>query len=72
MPSTSEPLTPEFLVNPRCPSAAVPARAGVAMKASVSKRVDHSSIVGAKVGDNLDSPSGVAEEREDPGASGGS
>ena len=72
MPGTSEPLTPEFFVNPRCPSAAVPAGAGVATKAGVSKRVDHSSTAGAKVGDNLDSPSGVAGEREDPSAYGGS
>ena len=52
------------------PPVVVPVRAGVAPKASVSEGVEHSSTAGAKVGDNLDSLSGVAGEREDPGASG--
>ena len=68
MSSTSEPLTPEFFVNPRCPPVAVLVGAGVAPKGGVSKGVKHSSTVGAKVGDNPDSPSRVAERREDPGA----
>ena len=72
MPGTSETLTPEFFVNPRCPPAAVPARAGIATKTGVNERIDHSSTVGAKIGDNPDSSSWVAEEREDLGASGGS
>ena len=70
MMGTSEPLTPKFFVNPRCPPAAV--EASVATKASVSEGVDHSSTVEAKIGDNPDSLSEVAREREDPGASGGS
>ena len=69
MPSTSEPLTPEFFVNPRCPPIAVPVGTAVAPKACVSKEVEHSSTAGAKVGDTLDSPSRVAWEREDPSAS---
>ena len=70
MPCTLEPLTPEFFVNPRCPPVFVPTGAGVAPKAGVSERVEHFSIVGAKIGDNPDSSSGVAGEREDPSASG--
>ena len=70
--STSEPLTPEFFVNPRCPLAVVPTEADVAMKTGVRERVDHSLNAGAKIGDNPDSPSGVAKEREDPSAYGGS
>ena len=61
---TSEPLTPEFFANPRCPPIVVLIRAGV------SKGVEHSLTAGAKVGDNPDSPSRVAWEREDAGASG--
>ena len=72
MPGTSKPLTPEFFVNPRCPPATVPTEDGIATKVGVSERVDHSSTAGAKIGDNPDSPSEVAREREDPGASGGS
>ena len=67
---TSEPLTPEFFINPRCPPTAVPVRVGVAPKAGVSEGIKHSSTTGAKVGDNPDSSSRVAGEREDPGASG--
>ena len=70
MPGTSKPLTPEFFVNPRCPPAVIPARASVATKTGVSERVNHSLTVGAKIGDNPDSPSGVARDREDPGAFG--
>ena len=62
--------TSEFYVNPRCPLVAVPVGATVALKAGVSKKVEYSSTVGAKVGDNPNSPSRVVEEREDPGASG--
>ena len=72
MPGTSKPLTPEFFVNPQWPPATVPAGVGVATNMGVSERVDHSSTAGAKIGDNPDSSSGVAGEREDPGASGGS
>ena len=70
MSGTSEPLAPEFFVNPRCPLVAIPVRASVAPKAGVGEGVEHSSTVGAKVGDNPDSPSKVAREREDPGAYG--
>ena len=70
MPGTSEPLTQEFFGNPRCPPVAVSIGAGVAPRAGVSEGVEHSSTVGAKVGDNPDSPSRVAGKREDPGASG--
>ena len=72
MSGTSKPLTPEFFINPRCPPAAVPAWADVTTKTGVSERVNHSLTVGAKIGDNLDSPSGVAGERDDLGAFGGS
>ena len=63
---TSEPLTLEFFVNPRCP----PVGASVAPKAGVSEGVEHSSTAGAQVGNNPDYPSRVAGEREDPDASG--
>ena len=69
MSATSEPLTPEFFVNPRCPLVAVPVGARVAPKPGVSEGVEHSSTAGAKEGDNPDSPSGVDEDREDPSAS---
>ena len=64
MSGTSEPLTPEFFVNPRCPSVAVPVNAVVAPKAGVSEGVEHFSIAGDKVGDNSDSLPMVAGERE--------
>ena len=70
MPGTLKPLTPKFFVNPRCPPIVVPVGAGIAPKVGVSEGVEHSSTVGAKVGDNPDSLSRVAGEREDPGASG--
>ena len=57
MPGTSEPLTLEFFVNPRCPSVVVPTGAVVAPKAGVSEEVEHPPTVGAKASDNLDSPS---------------
>ena len=66
---TSKPLTPEFFVNPRCPPVVVPVGTAVTPKAGVSKEVEHSSTTGAKVGDTPDSPSRVAWERKDPGAS---
>ena len=65
----SEPLTPEFFVNPRCPLVVVPIGVVVALKAGVNKEVEHSSTPEAKVGDNPDSPSRITGEREDPGAS---
>ena len=66
---TTEPLTPEFFVNPRCPPVVVPVGAGVAPKAGVSKGVEHSSAAKAKGGDNPDSSSWVAREGEDLDAS---
>ena len=68
MPGTSEPLTPEFFVNPRCPPVVVPIGAVVSPKASVSEEVKRPLT--AKVGDNPNSPSRVDGEREDLGASG--
>ena len=70
MPGTSEPLTPEFFVYPRCPPIVVPTEASVAPKAGVSEKVEHPLTVGAKASDNPDSRSRVAGEREDPGAPG--
>ena len=64
MQGTSEPLTPEFFINPQCPPVAVPVEAVVAPKTGVSKGVEHSPNVGAEVGDNSACPPGVAEERE--------
>ena len=69
MSGTSEPLTPEFFMTPRCPPVAIPVGASVAPKAGVSEGVEHSSTAEAKVGDTPNSPSRVAWEREDPGAS---
>ena len=54
MPGTSEPLTPEFFVNPRCLLVVISIGVVVAPKVGVSKGVEHSSIAG---------------EREDPSAS---
>ena len=70
MPGTSEPLTLEFFVNPRCPPIAVLVGVGIASKAGVRERVEHSSTTGTKVGENPNSSFGVVEEREDPSASG--
>ena len=70
MSGTLEPLTPKFFVNPRCPLVVVPTGAVVALKAGVSEEVEHPPTTGAKETDNLDLPSRVAGEREDPGAPG--
>ena len=70
MPGTSQPLSPEFFVNPRCPPDVVLVGASAAPKAGITEEVNHSSAVGAKVGDNLDSLSTVAEDREEPSAFG--
>ena len=64
----SEPLTPEFFINPLCPLVEVPIGAAVAPKARVSEEVKHSSTVGAEEGDNSAFPPGVAEERGGPDA----
>ena len=66
--NTSKPLPPEFFVNPQCPPGAVPVEAAVAPEAGISKGVEHFSTFGAKVGDNPDSLSRVAGEREEPDA----
>ena len=70
MPSTSEPLTPVFFVNPRCPLVVVLVGVVVAPKAGVSEEVKHSPTAGAQVKHNPDSLSMVADERKDLGASG--
>ena len=70
MSDTSKPLPPNFFINPRCPPGAVPVEAVVAPEAGISKGVKHSSTAGPKVGDNPDSLSRVAKEREEPGVSG--
>ena len=67
MPGTSEPLTLEFFVNPRCPPVAVPIATVVAPKEGISEEVEHSSVARAEVGDNPNSLSRVAGEREEPG-----
>ena len=70
MSGTSQPLSPEFFTNPRWPPDAVPVGVAVSLKAGISKEVQHSLAVGAKVDDNPDSLSRVAGEREDPDAFG--
>ena len=60
---------PEFFINPRCPPGAVLVEAVVALEAVTSEAVELSSTTGAEVGDNLDSLSRVAGEREEPGVS---
>ena len=70
MPGTSQPLSPEFFVNPLCPPDAIPVGATVAPKAGISEEVEHSSAARAEVGGNPDSLSRVAREREEPGAYG--
>ena len=72
MPNTSKPLPPESFVNPQCPPGVVPVEAVVAPMVGISEGVEHSSAAGAKVGDNPDSLSRVAGEREELGAFGGS
>ena len=66
----STPLPPKFFVNPHCPPGAVPVEAAIAREASIREEVERFSAVGAKVGNDLDSLSKVAGEREDPSASG--
>ena len=56
MPNTSNPLPPEFFVNPRCPPGAVHGEGAAASEANISEEVEHSSAAGDKVGDNPDSP----------------
>ena len=70
MSGTSKPLTPEFFVIPQCSPVVVPVGAAVALEAGVSEEVEHPLTVGAKVDDNLDSPSKIAGKREDPDAPG--
>ena len=70
MSGTLEPLTPEFFVNPRCPLVTVPVGAAVAPKAGVREEVERPPTAEAKVGDNPDSPSKVAEKGEDLGVPG--
>ena len=70
MPDTSTPFTPEFFVNPRCPSGAVPGEATAPLEANISEEVERSSTGWTKVGDNPDSLSRVVEEMEEPGAYG--
>ena len=69
---TSNPLPIEFFVNPQCPSGVVPIEATVVPEVVISEGVEHSSVVGGEVDDNLDSLPRVAGEREDPDASSGS
>ena len=58
---------PEFFINPRCPLGAVLVEVVVALEAVTSEAAEISSATGAEVGDNLDSLSKVAGEREEPG-----
>ena len=70
MSNTSKPLPPEFFINPRCPPGVVLVDAIVASEMGISEGVENSSIAKVKVGDNPDSLSRVAGEREEPGVSG--
>ena len=72
MSDTPKPLPQDFFINPRCPLGVVPIEGAVALEAVTSEAVEPSSTVGAKVGDNPDSLSRVAGEREKPGVSDGS
>ena len=72
MPDTSKPLPPEVFINPICPSGVVPVEGAVALEEVTSEAVEPSSTVGAEVGDNPDSLSRVAGEREELGVSDGS
>ena len=72
MSDMSKPLPPEFFINPRCPTGAVPVEAIVVPEAGISEGVEHSSVVGVKVGENPNSLSRVSGEREEPGVSDGS
>ena len=70
MSGTSQPLSIEFFVNPRCPSDAVVVGADAALEVNINEEVERSSVSGIKVGDNPDYLSRVAGEMEEPGASG--
>ena len=70
LPGTSQPLSLEFFINPRCLPDDVLVGASVAPKAGINEEVEHSSTTEAKVGDNPDSLSRVAGERKKPNASG--
>ena len=72
MPDMSKPLPQEFFINPRCTPDAILIEAVVAQEAAITGGVEHSSTVGAKVGDDFDSLSKVVGEREEPGVSSGS
>ena len=72
MPDMSKTLPPEFFINPRCPLGAVPIETVVALEAVTGEAVEPSSTARAQVGDNSDSLSRVAREREEPGVSRGS
>ena len=52
------------------PRGVVPGEAAVALEENISEEVEHSSTVGAKVGDYPDSLSRIVGEREELGASG--
>ena len=51
------------------PPGVVPGEAAAALEADISEEVEHSFASRAKVGDNPDSQSKVAGEKEEPGAS---
>ena len=70
MQDTSKPLPLDLFINPRCPPGAVPDEAAVALKVRICEGVEHSSAAGAKLGDNPDSLSLVAGEREESSVSG--
>ena len=70
MQDTSKPLPLDFFINPRCPPSVVPYEVAVALEVGISEGVEHSFSAGAKVGDNPDSLSLVAGEREESGVSG--
>ena len=69
MSDITNPLTPEFFVNPRCPLGAVIGEATTTPKADISEEVERSFATRTKVGDNHDSLSRVAREMEELGPS---
>ena len=69
MSDTSKPLPSEFVINPQYSLGVVLVEVVVALEVGISEGVEHSPAAGAKVGDNPNSLSRVAREREESGVS---
>ena len=66
---TSQPLSPEFFINPQFPPDAILGEVVVAPEADINEEVERSIATEINVGDNPDSLSKVAGKMEELGAS---